>query len=469
MSEYDVQIAKDLSDGVKEIIRPLPIADKKTELLRLARLSREAQEAIANQLASGGANSVQAAQQVLNVDAVAPGPTSPRRKHRPRPVEAEMAHEDRTRLLDTVVAHFQQSSAITASQIAGRPAAEVMAERLAALPQPELVLIKALVVGQVQEAAASWVAAVRADVQHGVFPFDAGLQLDSHSDATSTPEARIAAGYDPAETSSLPDVAAHPLMGDAAYRDGQRKGAAVMAVRGDDDADIKGEEVGDQLPFQWHGEGAPPHEHVLLVQEEEKQPTQKPPIAPSRPPQTADRKGSPVRPRARRSKAEVSAALTGGEPPATVPGVSVSNLTALSDHVSVTDPVELGSPHVQTAGHLATPATPDDRCGWCGSTRLWHADTGSGRIHCEVCHAVYNPRKGCWNPGERDKEQRPPGSVPVANSSIEGEIGRGPSKAMASSTARGGAFGNTVAAAQTPPAQSHGDGKTHLRKCRQIA
>jgi hypothetical protein len=188
---------------------------------------------------------------------------------------------------------------------------------------------------------------------------------------------------------------------------------------------------GNQPHLPWGGEWEPSREQAPPLEGEEKRCTQESRAAVSRPARTTDRKGSPARTRRRRSKVEVSAALTKGEPPATAPGASVSNRTAISDHVSVADPVELGSPHVQTAGHLATPATPDDRCGWCGSTRLWHADTGSGRIHCEVCHAVYNPRKGCWNPGERDKERRPPVSVPVANGSIEGEVGQGPSEVTA--------------------------------------
>jgi hypothetical protein len=56
------------------------------------------------------------------------------------------------------------------------------------------------------------------------------------------------------------------------------------------------------------------------------------------------------------------------------------------------------------------------RCGWCGSTQLWPADTGSGRIYCQACHGVYKPSKGYWSPGEAAKRQNmgtPPAPSPA--------------------------------------------------------
>ena len=148
-----VQIATDLSDGVKEKIRSLPIADKKNDLLHLARMPQETQEAIVDHLVSGAAKSVKEAQRALDLDAMPPESTpttrwSPRgQTSAPRPTGLKPDREDRRTLLQTVIEHFQQSSAIIEAQIAGRPAADVMAERLAALPWPELVLLGALVSG----------------------------------------------------------------------------------------------------------------------------------------------------------------------------------------------------------------------------------------------------------------------------------------------------------------------------------
>jgi hypothetical protein len=41
-------------------------------------------------------------------------------------------------------------------------------------------------------------------------------------------------------------------------------------------------------------------------------------------------------------------------------------------------------------------------CGCCGSTQTWRAEA-SGRIHCDDCHAVFNPSDDYWHPGERAK------------------------------------------------------------------
>jgi hypothetical protein len=277
-----VQIATDLSDVVKEIIRSLPIANKKNELLALARLPHETQEAIAALLAAGDAKSVREAQRALNAKAGAPDPTpgmrrSPRGQTlAPQPAGVKVYGEDRDTLLHTVVAHLQRSSAITESQIAGRPAADVMAERLAALPRPELILLRALVVGQVQEAAASWVAAVRADVQNGVYPFEGVMRPDCHGDSADALDVQLASGADPAKTSAFPTVAAHPSKGDATFSGGQHRSAAVLEVRGDDGADPKVRADDDQRPFQWDSEGKPPPEQALPVQEEEKPSMQEP-------------------------------------------------------------------------------------------------------------------------------------------------------------------------------------------------
>jgi hypothetical protein len=38
------------------------------------------------------------------------------------------------------------------------------------------------------------------------------------------------------------------------------------------------------------------------------------------------------------------------------------------------------------------------RCGWCQSRQLWAPE--SGRIYCNDCGAVFNPRQGGWSPGD---------------------------------------------------------------------
>jgi ParB family transcriptional regulator, chromosome partitioning protein len=81
--QQEVQIATNLSDRVKEKIRTLPIAGKKSDLLLLARLPQETQEEIAHQLASGGAKSLREAQRALNANAGAPDPPPGMRRSPP--------------------------------------------------------------------------------------------------------------------------------------------------------------------------------------------------------------------------------------------------------------------------------------------------------------------------------------------------------------------------------------------------
>jgi hypothetical protein len=132
----------------------------------------------------------------------------------------------------------------------------------------------------------------------------------------------------------------------------------------------------DHLRLRWRGEGNPPRDRVVLLLQE-----------------------------VRRRKAEVLAALTTPQMTSGSPAVSPSTMTANSGSTAVADPVEPSSPTVQPAGGDPAPAEDVEGCGWCGSTRLWHADTGSGRIYCEACHAVYHPAQGRWAAGERAKQQ----------------------------------------------------------------
>jgi hypothetical protein len=131
---------------------------------------------------------------------------------------------------------------------------------------------------------------------------------------------------------------------------------------------------GDQVSLRWRGDGEPPRERVVPLVEEVK-----------------------------RRKAEVLATLTNTEMTEVVPAISANPMRAISTSATLAAPVEPCSPKVQPSGHDPAAATEDQGCGWCGSTTLWNADTGSGRIFCEACHAVYNPSTARWHDGERAK------------------------------------------------------------------
>jgi hypothetical protein len=135
---------------------------------------------------------------------------------------------------------------------------------------------------------------------------------------------------------------------------------------------------GDHVCLRWRGDGEPPRERVLPLVEEVK-----------------------------RRKAEVVAALTTTGMTAVDPAAAASAMTVSSRRAILADPVEPCSPNVQPAAHDPNLAMNDECCGWCGSTMLWHADTGSGRIYCETCHSVYHPSQGCWTDGERAKQRLP--------------------------------------------------------------
>jgi hypothetical protein len=106
-----------------------------------------------------------------------------------------------------------------------------------------------------------------------------------------------------------------------------------------------------------------------------------------------------------RRKAEVLLALTPTEVTGGISAASASTMTVSSAGTAVADPVEPSSSDMQPSEYDPAPATKDQGCGWGGSTRLWHADTGSGRIYCQACHAVYNPSTGRWHPGEGAKQR----------------------------------------------------------------
>jgi hypothetical protein len=335
-----------------------------------------------------------------------------------------------------------------------------MAQRLAVLPRPEVVLLAGLMTGPMHVAAEAWVAAVHVEVQDEHHHCEDMVPRDCSGNSANDPEVPLTSIDNHDETSAGSVCAAHTSTRDKASQGRKLTNAAVTAESGGDGADTKVRANEDQMPLPWSDEEQPPIEQALLSQEEEKPPAQDPPQPPGMPARATDRKNLWARPRTQRSKMEE---LT--EP---VPEAS-DTFAEISGRANDADPLEPCSPDVQAAGDVATPDTQNDLCGWCGSTEVSPLDSTQGRIHCQACYAVSNPTTGLWHPGDRDKQQSPPVSAPATNCTMPNEINLGPTEATANSTERGGAFGDTVAAHQGPPAGPHDDGEAHPRECREIA
>ena len=294
------------------------------------------------------------------------------------------------------------------------------------------------------------------------------MPLDGNGSSTNDADGMLTSVNDQGEAPGCSGSTAHAASGDNACQDGQLRSTTVMVERGGDNDGAEGRANGDQMPLWGGGEEQPPIEQALPPEEEEKPSTQEPPLTPTMPARATDRKKPSARLYTPRSKAKDLAASTTGELAEPVPG-ALDTFAEISGSADVADPLEPCSPEAKAAGDVATPATQNDPCGWCGSTEVSPLESTQGRIHCKACHAVYNPRNGCWDPGERDKKQKPPVSALVTDCTIEGEIARGPSGAMASSTAGGGAFGDKVTVPQIPPADLMMSGETNPRECREIA
>jgi ParB family chromosome partitioning protein len=349
-----VQIATDLSDGVRERIRALPIAHKTHDLLRLSRLPQKTQVAIAHQLASGSAKSLLEAQRALNEDAEDRQSTSTRRPSppvqtsAPRPTGWEPAREDRRTLLQTVIEHFQQSSAIIEAQIAGRPAADVMAERLAALPRPEVVLLAGLLTGPLHVAAEDWVAAVRAEGQDADHRSEGEMPYDYSGDSANDPEVPLTSIEDQDATLAGSVSAAHVSIRENARQGGKLTNAAVTAERGDDGADAEVQADGDPPRSPWGGEEQPP-------------------------------------------------------PPA-----SHHHEEAVEPAADATRPIDDSVP----ADNGDSASVDVTRCGQCGGTQFLPTPRESGRIYCE-CGSVYNPSDGDWAPGRQERRKSPLAPLPA--------------------------------------------------------
>jgi hypothetical protein len=160
----EVEIATHLSEAVKAVIRPLPVANRKVDLMRLAKLPPDAQAAVAQRLQSGDVATVSAAIRALGLTGRPPAATREPGQvdHAPATPALPGAEKpkslDRDALVGVVVAALHD--AIAEGEVAGQPVTAVLVERLAALPWPELVLLARGLTGPVAEEAAAWRAAV---------------------------------------------------------------------------------------------------------------------------------------------------------------------------------------------------------------------------------------------------------------------------------------------------------------------
>jgi len=68
--EQEIQIARDITPEVKDKIRDTELADRKTDLLRLARMDPEQQEQIVDKIVSGEADTINHARKILASEAV---------------------------------------------------------------------------------------------------------------------------------------------------------------------------------------------------------------------------------------------------------------------------------------------------------------------------------------------------------------------------------------------------------------
>jgi hypothetical protein len=222
-----------------------------------------------------------------------------------------------------------------------------MAERLGALPRPELVLFAGLMTGAMQAAAEVWVAAVRADVQDEDHHFESVKPHDYSDDSAKDPDVPLTPIADQDETSAGSVSPAHASTRDKACQGGKLTNAAVTAVRGDDGADAEVRANGDQLPLLWSGEEQAPIEQALPPQEAEKSSTQEPPPAP---------------PRTRRSKAKGLAASTMGglnEPVAGASATSAESSGSANDAALV----KPSSANVPSNNHWPDPDCPEPSSG----------------------------------------------------------------------------------------------------------
>jgi hypothetical protein len=172
---------------------------------------------------------------------------------------------------------------------------------------------------------------------------------------------------------------------------------------------------GEALWLRWRRAEEPPWEHAVpLLKEAQRRKTEiLATLVRSQVPATGG--DASVRPRPQRSHRTAGARRQGSRVPTPPVLEHPTSETALIDTQANTINTP-ASPDDEDADKLISvlastvqdPMRPVDRtcCGWCGSVQLWVADTGSGRIYCEACHAVYHPSQAAWSPGDSAKRRR---------------------------------------------------------------
>jgi hypothetical protein len=188
-----------------------------------------------------------------------------------------------------------------------------MAERLAALPRPELVLLAGLMTGSMEVAAEAWMAAVSVEVQDENNDLEGVIPPDRTDDSANDADGLRTSANHQAEASGSSGSTAVASTVDNARQGEQLGSAAVMAVQSDDGAEAEVRTDGDQPYLPVGGEGNPSREEVL-------------------------------------------AASTMGEFTGPVPGVSAT-LTEISASANVADSVKPCSPNVLLNKHC-----PDNDC-----------------------------------------------------------------------------------------------------------
>jgi hypothetical protein len=197
----------------------------------------------------------------------------------------------------------------------------------------------------------------------------------------------------------------------------QGQGNGELATMPSAEAPVGEVSDGNTLALQAGGEGRPPHEQVVPVEEKAKPSPPERPQAPSRPARTRTRRskqamangqgsGAPAQmaqdhptPDDFQSKGE---AATSGHPipprdeEAVEPAADATHSSGVSVHADRADSVSV---------ELA-------RCGWCGGTQFFPTPRQSGRMYCE-CGSVYNPSTGHWAPGRPERRHSPPAPLPV--------------------------------------------------------
>jgi hypothetical protein len=306
---------------------------------------------------------------------------------------------------------------------------------------------------------------------------------DSNGNSTNNTNGLLTSGNDQAEPSAGSIPVGHAPIGDDASQGEQLGSLIVTTERGDDGAEAEVRANGDQLHLPWSGEEQPSRRQIPPLLEEEKRSEQASSTTLSRPSRATVGKGSPARPRTRRSTRAGTNGQGFGAPeemsqnhPTPDDPQNNGEAATIGNPMSHRDE-EAGEPAMDAippigvsvpANHVDSVSVELRRCGWCDGTQFSYTSRETGQIYC-TCGSIYRPSSGIWDPGDRDKRHSPPVSEPATDCAVQGEIERGPSEAMACSPAGDEAFGDQHTARQTPPARSRDEGETNRQQSRERA